>query len=208
MKRAKKTLAKHLPPVLFYKDDLILLTEALSQKEGEIKIKTDEYEYDDIEELFSNEADSLTGLSISRQSPYVSVVFDKRLGVQLYAGDDDLMAKGIFADALSILEPKARFAHVVVKRIAQIVGWGGALGGGALIGAGYFKEGMFLFLLFFFEILFSLSKNRSIVNRQLRAQKTSFWQRNSDQIVVAIIGAFAGAVIALTLTHFFNNGSS
>ncbi len=207
MKRAKKTLGKHLPPVLFYKDDLILLTEALCQNGGEIKIKTDEYEYDDIDELFANEADNLTGLSISRQSPYVSVDFDNRLGLWLYAGDDDLMAKGIFADALSILEPRARSLHVVVKRIAQIAGWGGALGGGVLVGAGYYKEGLILFLLFLVDLLFSLSKHRSIVNRQLRAHKKSFWQRNSDQIIVALIGAFAGAVIALTLTHFLNNGS-
>jgi hypothetical protein len=206
MKRAKKTLGKHLPPVLFYKDDLILLTEALSHNGGEINIKTDEYEYDDIEELFANEADSLTGLSMSRRRPYVSVDFDNRLGLWLYA-DDDLMAKGIFADALSILEPRARLFHVVLKRILQIGAWGGALGGGILIGAGHFKEGMILFLMPFVDLLFSLSKHRSIVNRQFRAHKKSFWQRNSDQIVVALIGAFAGAVIALSLTHFLSNGS-
>ncbi|MDO3381520.1 hypothetical protein [Gilvimarinus algae] len=207
MKRAKKTLEKHFPPVLFYKDDLMLLTEALSQNGGEINIKTDEYEYDDIGELFANEADSLTGLSMSRRSPYVSVEFDGRLGLWLYAGDDDLMAKGIFADALSILKPRARLFHVVLKRILQIGAWGGALGGGILIGAGHFKEGMILFLLPFFDLLFSLSKHRSIVNRQLRAHKKSFWQRNSDQIVVALIGAVAGAIIVLSLTHFLSNGS-
>lgn len=210
MKRAKKHLGEHLAPVIVYREDIELLVDKLSQKvgenDGEVTLKTDEYEYENIEELLQNEADNLTGLSISRRKPYVSVYFDGRMGLWLYAEDDSLIAKGIFAEMTSVLKPNARKMHVAIKWISRVASWLGAIAGGVLIGAGNFKEAAFLFLLPIVSILFETSKHRSIIYRYSRAQKMSFWKRNSDQIVVALIGAFAGAAIAIAFTYLLSNG--
>lgn len=208
MKRATKTLGKHLPPLVLYKDDLLLVGKAMSQDGSEITVTTNQYEYDSIEELLANESDGLDELAIRRHSPYISVDFSSRPGVWVYASSDELAAKGIFADVLSILEPRVRRSHSVVKRIAQIGGWLGAIGGGALVGAGYFKEAAILWLLLPVDLAFSIAKHRSAIYRESRAQKKSFWARNSDQIAVALIAAFAGAGITLLLTRLLGNGGS
>lgn len=206
MKRASKTLGKHLPPVVLYKEDLVSIAESLTQSDGIIEIRTNDYEYENIDQLIDNVADDFSGLSIKRRNPYISVDIDSRSGVWVYASSDDLTSKGIFSDIVSILEPRVRRTNVVVGRVAKVAGWLGALGGGMLFGAGQYREALILFLLLPVDFMFMMAKHRSIINREHRANKKSFWARNADQIVVAIIGAFAGAVITILLMNIISNG--
>ena len=206
MKRASKTSGKLLPPVVLHKEDLASIAESLAQSNGLIEITTNDYEYESIDELVDNVADNLRGLSIKRTSPYISVDLDRWPGVWVYASSDDLVSKGIFSELLSILEPRVRRTYVVVSKIAKVAGWLGALGGGMLFGTGQYREALILLLLLPVEFIFMLVKHRNIINRSRRANKMSFWARNSDQVIVAIIGAFAGAIITIFLMSVISNG--
>jgi hypothetical protein len=111
-----------------------------------------------------------------------------------------LLSKAIFFELQSLLESKRRRSHLVVAKLTKIMGWLGALGGGAFATVGNWTAAFLFWMLIPLDIIFSFAKHRSSISKELLAQRKSFWQRNSDQIVVALIGAIAGAVIAFIIT--------
>lgn len=206
MKRTSTHLGKHIPPVNLYREDLSAIAEALTQDNGKLGIRTDEFEYDSIDELVSNSEDSLDGLSLKREIPYVSVDFDSRGGVWLYSEKNSLIARGIFAEIQEILESNRRFSYFVLRRFVEGSSWLGAAGLGAFAAVGYWREVTLSVLLLLINIAFLFVKPRSIISRDLRAQTKNFWQRNSDQIVVALIAAVTGSIVTLAATALFSGG--
>ncbi|PKO36653.1 MAG: hypothetical protein CVU33_17345 [Betaproteobacteria bacterium HGW-Betaproteobacteria-6] len=206
MKRSNTHLGKHIPPVCLYQEDLSAISAALAQDDGKLAIETDEFEYDSLDELLSNLGDSLNGLSLKRKAPYISVDFDSRGGVWLYASNDDLVSRGIFAEIQELLVSKRRQSYFMLRRFVDASSWVGAAGIGAFLVAGHWREAMLSSLLPLLSIAFIFVKPRSIVNRTSRAQRKNFWQRNSDQIVVALISAVAGSILTLAATALFPGG--
>lgn len=206
MKRSNTHLGKHIPPVCLYQEDLSAISAALAQDDGKLAIETDEFEYDSLDELLSNLGDPLNGLSLKRKAPYISVDFDSRGGVWLYASNDDLVSRGIFAEIQELLVSKRRQSYFMLRRIVDASSWVGAAGIGAFLVAGHWREAMLSSLLPLLSIAFIFVKPRSIINRTSRAQRKNFWQRNSDQIVVALISAVAGSILTLAATALFPGG--
>ncbi|MBS1138845.1 MAG: hypothetical protein H6R13_298 [Proteobacteria bacterium] len=206
MKRSNTHLGKHIPPVCLYQEELSAISVALAQDSGKLRIKTDEFEYDSLDELFSNFGDSLNGLSLKREAPYISVDFDSRGGVWLYASHDDLISRGVFAQIQELLESKRRHSYFILRRFVELSGWIGTAGIGAFLAAGHWREALLSSFLPLLSIAFIFIKPRSILNRTSRAQTKNFWQRNSDQIVVALISAVAGSILTLVATALVPGG--
>ena len=200
MKRLNTSLGIHLPPVTLFREDIVKIAETLTQNDGKLRLRTENFEYDSLEELFSNQEDSLFKLSLGRDDPHISVDFDGSIGVWIYTSRDDMLSKAIFFELQSLLESKRRTSHLVVAKFTKIMGWLGALGGGAFATVGNWTAASLFWMLIPLDIIFSFAKHRSSISKELMAQRKSFWQRNSDQVVVAIIGAIAGAVITLIIT--------
>lgn len=205
MKRLNTSLGIHLPPVTLFREDIATIAETLTQNDGKLFLKTEKYEYDSLDELLSNQEDTLFKLSLRRDQPHISVDFDGSIGVWIYASNDDLFSKAIFFELKSLLESKRRGSHFVVAKITKVMGWLGALGGGAFAVAGDWTSAALLWMLIPLDIIFSFAKHRSGISTELMAQRKTFWQRNSDHIVVALIGAIAGAVITFIITALLPN---
>jgi hypothetical protein len=200
MKRLNTSLVIHLPPVSLFREDIVKIAETLTQNDGKLRLKTEKFEYDSLEELFSNQEDTLFKLSLARDEPHISVEFDGSIGVLIYSSRDDLLSKAIFFELQSLLEAKRRWSHLAVAKITKISGWLGALGGGAFATVGNWTAATLFWMLIPLDIIFSFAKHRSAISREPLAQRKGFWRRNSDQIVVALIATIAGAVITLIIT--------
>jgi hypothetical protein len=208
MKRLNKSLSTHLPPVSLFREDVVAITEALKQNDGKLRLKTEKFEYDSLEELFSNTEDPLIKLSLARDEPHISVDFDGSMGVWIYSRKDDLLSKAIFFELQSLLDSKRKWSHLALSKLLKICGWLGALGGGAFAVVGNWTAVLLCCMFFPLEIIFSFAKHRSSISRDSLAEQKNFWQRNSDQIFIALLGAMAGGLITLVITFIFPSSKS
>lgn len=208
MKRLNKSLTTYLPPVSVFREDIIAIAEALKQNDGKLRLKTEKFEYDSLDELLANSEDPLFKMSLARDEPHISVDFDGFKGVWLYSRNDDLLSKAIFFELQSLLESKRKWSHLVLTNFLKICGWLAPLGGGALAVIGNWTAALICFMFVPLEIIFSFAKHKSTISRDLRVEQKNFWQRNSDQIFIALVGALAGGLITLAITFIFPSNQS
>jgi hypothetical protein len=206
MKRIENHLGKHIPPVCLYREELLAIAAALTRDNGKLIVKTKEFEYESIDELVSNNEDTLDDLTLRRDKPYISVNFQGRGGVWLYAENESLTSRGIFSEIQEILHSKRRQSYFLLRRFINASGWFGSAGIGAFGVIGYWREALLCLLLVAISMGFIFIKPRSIVNRDSRSQKKNFLQRNSDQIVVALISAVVSVILTLVVTIAFPVG--
>jgi hypothetical protein len=63
--------------------------------------------------------------------------------------------------------------------------------------------GVVLYFFWYFWVGYIRFYSSATIKLERRNEKRSFWKRNSDQIIVAFIGAFIGAAIAVAVQKFF-----
>jgi hypothetical protein len=52
MKRLNTSLGIHLPPVTLFREDIVKIAETLMQNDGKLRLKTEKFEYESLDELF------------------------------------------------------------------------------------------------------------------------------------------------------------
>ncbi|MDD5038394.1 MAG: hypothetical protein PHN78_03660 [Dehalococcoidales bacterium] len=207
MIKLKKPISKELPPVKLYLDDLKAICDTLAQKAKTIDISVDtgieEYKVEDIEQLKKLETKKIHELSIKCSDPYITIEF-KPGWVKIYFGEDSTYNRGILSEIEDILQRRKVFGGRFLTSFWASFLVGGLIGGsfiGMLVTS---KTYVWLFLalelisilLMTFLWKFTFSGYSTIVLSESK-EEISFWKRNRDQILVALIAATVGSLVTV-----------
>jgi len=214
MKKIQKPLSKELPPVKIYLDDLKQIYEILKEKVKSIEITTEDYEVDDINQLKNLDSKKLNYLSMECSDPHITIEFDSS-SASIYFAEDSTYNRGILSEIEEILTKRRVFLG---RFLAS--NWAFGLNGMfvgffffamvSIIRSNFMSAGwLFLALLLLFCILMVLQfrfalRGYSTIVLSERRELVSFWKRNSDQILVAIIAAIIGSLITVAALWIFN----
>ena len=210
MKKIKKPITKELPLFKLYLDDLESIYDILKQNAKDIVIRVDtgseEYQSEDIKQLKELETKRIHDLSIECRDPYIRIGFYPSFA-EINFGEDSTYNRGILSEIEDIISKR----KVSLGRFLAS-NWTAGLSG-ALIGISIFgipiilrkeQEMSYVWLclaLLLIGILLAISsyrfalKSHSTIVLIERKEEISFWRRNKDQIVVAIIAAIIGSLI-------------
>jgi len=214
MRKVKKPIRKELPPVKLYLDDLESICAILKQGAKSIDITTEDYEVKDIKQLKNLEIKKIHLLEIECREPYIHVEFYPSWAT-IYFAEDSTYNRGLLSQIEDVLNKR----KVFIGRFLTS-SWAPALSG-MLVGASFFAMVIMfarqlmsyawlclaltllftLFTIFVFRI--GLKCYSTIVLLE-RKERVSFWERNSDQILVAIIAALIGSLITIAALWIFN----
>lgn len=212
MKRKNQTFNKELKMPRLFREDLEFIEKIIKEElqPREYKIETREYEYETVD-LIPRDHETVTELHIQTYTPYISIDFN-RYSARVYAADDDLKTTGALTKIIEILIKKERkisywsqeiaiyltpflfgalFTFIITRKIELTRHWL-AIGIFILILVVVWWAVSFYSMFRFSEINFFTSKKRQ-----------NFLQRNKDQIILLIIGAFAGAVFTVLIQGIF-----
>jgi len=204
-KISNKRLSHHFPSVVLYREDLEEIYNMIKGVSKEVSITSGDYSFDSINDLKDNSPAKIKNLSITGNYPYISLSFGKEWHtILLYTYGENVEVEAIFYRIKNILNDR-RLS--IVKYFPPILEWTWVL---SFIFVFALKTDVIIstfpskcqrLSLFLFPILLSLS-TQMLNNGSLYAisadsrVKSSFMERNKDQIILLIIGAAIGAFFA------------
>lgn len=112
MKRVSGSHGESVQPVKLYLDHVMAIVEALSACDQPVKIRTEAYEFDSVDELVKHTGTSLRKLDLSIDNPYVSVTVEGSRA-WVWRHDGSAVTRGIFASVLAIVQ-SARTPFIAV----------------------------------------------------------------------------------------------
>jgi len=207
MKKLKKPLTKDLPPIKLYLDDLEAIFYVLEQKVKGIDITTEDYKLEDIKQLKSLEIRKIHYLSIRCNDPYMSIEF-RGNSASIYFAEDSTYNRGILSEIEDILNKRKAFlGRFFASNWATFV-LGGFSGFSFVVMLAMLRNeslayfwlfvGLVLLSIFFSVHSFRLGLwNYCTIALSKRKEENSFWKRNRDPILVAIIAAIAGSLVTI-----------
>lgn len=203
MKRLSKHQTKEFGPLRLGAADLEDLFIALSDA-GKIDFIADDVQYDSLSEFVAESKGRVAReVSIKANNPYLTIELRPR-GAKLYVSTDDLAATGLYTKLVSIFhrcERRPRFFYSVwwaygsmsalqglfliprLKPYAYAATWLTAANIGWILWVMYIHTWKF-----------------SIVQPPTTTDFRTFWQRNADSVMVALISALIGAVGGVAAT--------
>jgi len=204
MKRINFPQEEEIKPVILYFDDLERIVEILKELSNNIVIFTDKYELDSLHELQEIHKDTLNWLTLGIAKPQVSVNFRPN-GILLYIEEDIPVSRGILEKVKQLLRNCKR----KLSWLAMNSWIGATIIGGSIF---FFSSRSFMGILlgclmtFLGAILLwwghgVIDKKWSVIHLKRRIELPSFWKRNKDRIVVAIISITFGSLITLVITN-------
>lgn len=206
MERRTKSLAENVTPVKLYLDDVDAIVQAMQAAgEGEVTVTTVDHVLRSVEELERYGEGVLRDVEIQRFNPYVSVHL-RGAGAWIYTATDEPVSTGVYYKILALVARRRR-------RVGWLTGssWAWVVGG-VLINVGapliYATDSspliafgavlLILGLVTLIASLVSVSRGAVLVPARKR-DAPSFFQRNTDRLIIGITGAVVGAVIAWAL---------
>jgi len=210
MKKVPQSHGEQLKPVKIYFDDLKEIIDILKTTCKQIKIQTEEYLLDDLNELSALKKEILHSLTITGLNPYICLDMTP-YRISLYINEDSPESRGLFEKIKEILvRRRRRLASLLHNPILQgislpITIWG-------LYNALKMKSPFLIFLTgvsFLLCIFWWIYGNKdrtqryTIIIPKYRIESPGFLKRNKDSIIVGIISALTGALITYILTYFF-----
>ena len=203
MKRLGTHQTKEFGPLRLGTADLDDLVIALSDA-GKIEFIADDVQYDSVSEFVAESRGRAPRVvKIEAANPYLSIELYPR-SARLYVSTDDLAATGLFTKLVAILhrcERWPRFLYSMwwangsvwalqalflipgLKPSFNVVAWLTAAGVVWILWALYFRLWKF-----------------SFVQSLAATESRTFWQRNADSVMVALIAALIGAVGGVAAT--------
>lgn len=204
MKKRDKSIAKHYPPIKLYLDDLEEIEEALKKASDSISFETEEYEFDSIEELKTHyKTAQLYELEVSTRSPYVSLDLDRKSAF-VYAASSEANSAGAFYRLEQIisrrlLKPRWIYSLPLVLVLTSI---------GTFVQyhfsnrINYYVSLSIAILLMIWGIFacYVALRRHSVIVLIHRNSEEPFFQRNKDNLTLAIISALLGAILGVAGT--------
>jgi len=208
MKKKKERIYKKLPPSKLYISDVKKIVDILNQLSDRIKIETEEFELESVDELNDLEDEYLYNFGISCYDPYIKIEM-RRHGIDIFA-EGDLETKGAVTKILEIFSKRKRLTRIfesnwyfVIQIIVPVIV--GVLA--SIFIPKPYSIYVFISLLSIFLVsslilgYYSVKKYTIIV---LKAKKEdSFWKRNKDLVIISLVCTTAGTLLAMILFKIF-----
>jgi len=198
MKKVKYGYIEDFKPVVLYLDDLEKILEILKELSDKIRISTDEYELDSLDELHKIGQETLNTLIIevggSKGSfPDISLNF-RPSDISFHVYQDTLPIRGVLEKTKEFLNGRKRKLYF----LATLFFWFsfGAIGYSIcflLDGPFTFNRALIGFAIIFLGLICIwwnhqvTNKKWSVIHLKRRVDLPSFWKRNKDRIIIAII---------------------
>lgn len=208
MKKKERSIIQVLKPVKLYYNDLVELVNILKEVNPDIRIETDSYTLDNIEELLGMDDELITVLKMSINDPYFSIDFEPDYA-SIYASDDTFILRGLFEKVKKILMDKRRKLFFLYQNSF----FPGLMTGLSMLplAAGIEENNIYLiisgFILLITSIIFWKKTHTirfskySMIYLSKSIEFPSFWKRRKDDIFLAVISAVIGALLTfLTVT--------
>jgi hypothetical protein len=207
MRRKPQGFFRVVTSVRVYLDDLRRLHDEMARVSGKVRVDTDQFELDGIDDVADIPGDRLFGLSLRATNPSVTVEF-ARLGAFVFRHDDDPSAVGLAELIRQQLLAFRRPAHwvftwwalgcvLLVDVLASIVNFLDLAGDASrAVGIGV----SLVVLVGGGVLLFGRLRRGSVVYLRNRRDAPSFFKRNADQLIVSGISTALGAAIGSLLT--------
>jgi hypothetical protein len=201
-KISKRRIA--VSPGKYYIEDILEIYKLLTSVSKEVKITTEKYEFENLEEIESHK-DQINELSITSYNPYISV--EIRTWVIIYTNDDTPLTRGVIEEIADLArdrvktfnikdeQPSFNAYTITVLAIPVLLVLSGFLY------ASHFDSfivGILTFvcsLLYFVWIWYVTSIRRSTIKLISRLNSPNFFKVNADKIFIAIFAAILGGLI-------------
>jgi len=205
-----QSLTKHLSinykPCILYLDDLQTIYNILHEVSPNIIVSSKEYEFENIDDISKLENKTIHYLIMQINEPHIKLEFANS-SISFYASKDDFYTRGI----------ASKIKEVFAKRERPLMWLFNPKVTGGIIGTSialYFLKKEILplryiplielvsYLLFVFGLLFGWYSMKIDFNRYATIHlenfksKISFWQKNKDAILLAILSAIFGAILS------------
>lgn len=205
MKQNRKSFIREYPPLVLHLDDLLQLEAVMQEDGGTCEIETREYAFDSVEELTDHHREqTLTWLKLKRRDPHISLDLTPRWAA-LYVGSDATTAMGLYHKIDGTLRRCRRrfwwsYGYPFVWPTSVVIG----VVASRLFDSGRTRLwGIALFSLLAISlarVVFCQLWRYSIVVMARRGSIGQFLARNRDQLLVAVVAAFVGAVLGVAGT--------
>lgn len=204
MKKLDQSISQEYLPVKLHLNDLVEMQQILRESTKNYKLQSSGYIYDSIEELASNIGKhELFELEISSSEPYARIEFT-RMWAKLYVGSSKLDSAGLFHNLHRILAKSRRRLWIMYSYYTV---WGLNI---LSFAATYVQSpwrSVFSFsaLTMVFWVLFIRLRRHSTIILVSRDVPVTFWSRNKDEIIIALISAIMGAILGILGTILVDN---
>ena len=212
MKRKEKPSSVEIPPVRLFLEDLEEIEEVYKKYCKELKIETEDFEFDSVEELKNIGKDKLNSLSFNSHDPYISVNFSPS-NARIYSSEPDPKSVGIVAILKNILDKRLTpLRHLISKWVLIILNILLFISVMAFLILKDLNENMNIIAIiplsfFIFWILWMMwgwrfdIKKHSVIYLKNRSSKKNFFSRKKDDIILAIISSIFGCLLTLLVIY-------
>lgn len=211
MKKLAKSISKDLPPVRAYLDDIGDLYGVLKNNCKRVTLQTNEYELSDFEQLRNIPSEEIHNLKLEAHEPYILLELEE-YSARIFISTDSTLTRGILSKMEEILGRCYRnIARLFIGLRANFIG--PPILGALLFTSLKMTEGLLLYgLLSAIVILFVCSiiwayrlslKTYSTILLSERRKRKSFFAKNRDPMLVALITAVVTAIITAILMIAF-----
>ena len=203
-----------LKPLKIEFNDIKKIFEVLSEVSKDYEIKTNETQFDNLEELTTISDDVIYDLNLISHSPFVSVQFKKNGSTHLYIEKNTLELRGALEKINNILKPKqvklynccAKLAKVLkvifcITAIPILFLLNSKTPNKITIISVFIYFGLLISFVIFWASYGTYVENR--YNRiYLHGKKDTFWKRNKDSIIVGIITTIVSGIVSFIAGYF------
>lgn len=196
-----------IPAVKLFREDLEEIINILKENGGEISISDKKYEYDSLDELEKETGSTIRSLEIKSRRPHVYLSFSRGMpGIHLFASaDDDNKAEASLLKIKAFLDTKKQWLYYLFNRVTAVPF---LLGFWALphitiekfiqIFPDRLMRACIAISLIVVPLMAFVVETGMIYSITLKKKHLAggFWARNRENILMCIISATIGAVIA------------
>ncbi len=208
MRQIKRPISTELPVIKMYLDDVQAIYDILKNNCNTVIIETDKYQITDITKLKDIGVDEIHEMSFNCQNPDINIELRPYMG-RIYISEDSTLTRGILSQIEEILSKCKRkivsklesslfyllFSLLVSATIVLLVIfvelWLAIFWGVTVV--------LIYILLVVKSYRLSLRQHSTIILSE-RRERTNFFNRNRDQIIVGLIIAIVS--VALTILAF------
>ncbi|MBV7417986.1 hypothetical protein KW830_05895 [Comamonas sp. CMM03] len=203
MKRLETVQSHRFLPLVLDLEGLREILTALEPAE-EVKLVADGMEYDSVDELASHLlGKSPRELTVTARRPYLTVELSPT-ATRLFAGSNDLASYGMFARVAAVLSSAERSPRSLYKDFHVLLVFVGLQALSYVPIFKTFQLGLFcvmgLVISWYFWICFIQLRRHGLLLTHESKDGRSFYQRNADNIRLAVVSAILGAVLGAAAT--------
>lgn len=205
MEKIKKYYSKPYPMLRLFKQDIEQLLKVFQENCKKVEICAEGYKLDDICEMDKIKKEGIVNFSISGMDPHLSLDLSEH-SARLYLSDeDDITLRGLESKIDLILSPRKRRVLSFFGSFWMILLLPAMLG--LAIASFPFREykvqgaTLIIFIILLYVLSFKMPfKKYSLIYWADTSLAHGFFRKNKENILIAIISAFFGAVITVAVS--------